>query len=293
VPQINEALRLTCVWMVALSVPCASTAQTAALHIKIISGENTIYSAGAHVAKPLTIEVTDGTGRPVEGAKTSFQLPEEGPGGVFPNGLRTDLATTDPSGRATLRGLQLNRLSGPFNIRVTAAKEQARAGIVVRQQIGDATAVAEVAVERQPVAENPQRTSVVEPAKATPVPVEAAPATAKPATIATPRAVATGTDTGSKRVSDPVPGASASRPARVQTIVITQKSKSTSGPSASSGHRSHKKWVWLGLLVAGGAAGAFAGQNLGAAAAAHGAPAPAATAASVSIGAPSITLGKP
>src|SRR5579864_334229 len=112
-------------------------AQDAALHISVISGEGAVYSAGAHAAKPLTIEVTDAAGRPVAGARVSFQSPLEGPGGVFASGLETDLATTDSSGRATVRSLQLNRVPGAFHIRITAAKEQARAGTVVKQFIGD------------------------------------------------------------------------------------------------------------------------------------------------------------
>ena len=41
------------------------------------------------------MEETDATGRPVAAAKVSFQVPEEGPGGLFVNRLRTNLATTD------------------------------------------------------------------------------------------------------------------------------------------------------------------------------------------------------
>src|SRR5579863_3088175 len=128
---------MSCVWTTVLLVPWLLTAQTSALHITVVSGEDATHPAGAHVPKPITIEVTDAAGQPVEGARTSFQLSEEGPGGVFFSGLRTDLAMTDSHGRATVRGFQLNRTPGPFNVRVTAAKEQVRAGIVVRQSIGE------------------------------------------------------------------------------------------------------------------------------------------------------------
>ena len=132
-----KTIRMLCAWtIVILLIPCVSTAQNSALHITIVSGEDATHPAGAHVAKPITIEVTDAAGQPVEGARTSFQLPEEGPGGVLSSGLRTDLAVTDSHGRATLRGFQLNRTPGRFNVRVTVAKEQARAGTVVRQRIG-------------------------------------------------------------------------------------------------------------------------------------------------------------
>ena len=81
------------------------------------------------------MEVTDETGKPVEGAAVSFHLPEEGPGGVFSNGMRTEVAVTDSHGHASVHGLQLNRASGPFQIRIVASKEQARAGMVSFQYI--------------------------------------------------------------------------------------------------------------------------------------------------------------
>jgi hypothetical protein len=80
----------------------------------------------------------------------------------------------------------------------------------------------------------------------------------------------------------------------MQTIVITQEStKASSGPAASSGGKSHKKWVLLGILVAGGVAGAFAGSSLGVSSAAHGSTVAAGISSSVSIGTPTITIGKP
>jgi len=71
----------------------------------------------------------------------SFQLPPDGAGGLFSNGLRTDLAMTDSNGHATLHSMQLNRNAGAFRIRITAVKEQARAGIVSMQYIGEAGGV--------------------------------------------------------------------------------------------------------------------------------------------------------
>jgi hypothetical protein len=83
------------------------------------------------------VEVTDETGKPVEGAAVSFHLPEEGPGGVFANGMRTEVAVTDSHGHASVHGLQLNRAPGPFQIRIVASKEQARAGMVSSQYIAE------------------------------------------------------------------------------------------------------------------------------------------------------------
>jgi len=83
------------------------------------------------------VEVTDETGKPVEGAAVSFHLPYEGPGGVFANSMRTEVAVTDSQGHASVHGLQLNRASGRFLILIVASKEQARAGIASFQYIAE------------------------------------------------------------------------------------------------------------------------------------------------------------
>jgi len=121
----------------AVALAGTATAQVAILQIQVTEGEGGVHAPGARLARPLTVAVTDETGRPVAGAAVSFHLPEDGPGGVFPNGLQTDVATTDERGRATLRSLQLNRLAGRFKIRIIASKEQARAGMVSFQYIAE------------------------------------------------------------------------------------------------------------------------------------------------------------
>ncbi len=114
-----------------------AVAQVAVLHIKVIEGEGAVNAAGARNARPLSVEVTDETGKPVESASVSFHLPDEGPGGTFGNGLRTDVTVTDSSGRANLHTMLLNRTPGRFAIRIVASKEQARAGIMSFQYISE------------------------------------------------------------------------------------------------------------------------------------------------------------
>lgn len=129
--------------------PCLAMAQIAGLQIKVLEGEGAVHPAGAHIARPLTVQVTDENGLPVAGAAVSFQLPPEGPSGLFSNGLRTDLVLSDANGHAAVRGLQLNRTGGQFRIRITAVKEQARAGLVSMQYIGENKAGAPVSAARQ------------------------------------------------------------------------------------------------------------------------------------------------
>ena len=136
--------------------PCMAMAQIAVLQIKVVEGDGVVHPLGARIVRPLTVEVTDETGRPVAGAAVSFQLPPEGPSGLFSNGLRTDLILTDGAGRASIHSVQLNRTGGPFRIRITAVKEQARAGAISTQYIGEskaapvATAVKAVAAPAAP-----------------------------------------------------------------------------------------------------------------------------------------------
>jgi hypothetical protein len=54
---------------------------------------------------------------------------------MFENGLHTEIAISDDHGQATVRHLQFNSIPGDFQIRVIAAKDQARGAAMVRQSI--------------------------------------------------------------------------------------------------------------------------------------------------------------
>jgi hypothetical protein len=95
---------------------------------------------GARATRGITVLVTDETGKPLEHAPVSFRLPEEGPSGVFSSGLRTEVVTTAPDGRATVWGMQWNKTPGLVEIRITAIKDPARAGIITTQYLSDALA---------------------------------------------------------------------------------------------------------------------------------------------------------
>ena len=110
------------------------------VQLKVVDGEGTVYRTGTRATRGLTVLVTDETGKPVENAAVSFRLPEDGATGVFSSGLRTEVVTTGPNGRATVWGMQWNKTPGPVEIRVTTAKDEARAGIVSTQYLSDAIA---------------------------------------------------------------------------------------------------------------------------------------------------------
>ena len=67
-------------------------------------------------------------------------MPEEGPGAAFAQGMRTEIRTTTPDGRASVRDFTANRVSGPFQVRVTVVKNGVRAGTIVSHYVSDAPA---------------------------------------------------------------------------------------------------------------------------------------------------------
>ena len=108
------------------------------LQIQVVEGEGAVHGLRTRSGRPVSVQVTDETGRPVEGAAISFRLPEEEPSGVFANGLKTELLISGKDGKASVWGIQWGSAPGPLRIRVTAAKDTARAGVFVSQYLIEA-----------------------------------------------------------------------------------------------------------------------------------------------------------
>jgi hypothetical protein len=130
-----------------LLLPLCLAAQTGApgapavLTIRVVQDNGPVHAIGSRAASVLTVEVTDDAGGPVENAAVSFRLPASGPGGVCSNGLTTDVVITKRDGRASLSGVRFNKTPGPFEIRVTAAKGQVRAGTVIARELSTSQGV--------------------------------------------------------------------------------------------------------------------------------------------------------
>lgn len=129
-----KSVGLAALWLLGAA---PALAQVAILQIRVIEGEGAVHLPASRSTRPITVEITEETGKPVAGAAVSFHLPEDGPGGAFVNGLRTEVVITDAHGRASLHGLLANRIPGRFQIRILASKEQARAGTVSFQYVAE------------------------------------------------------------------------------------------------------------------------------------------------------------
>lgn len=124
--------------------------EAAILQILVLEGDSAVHALGSRSVRPLSVRVADETGRPVSGAAVSFRLPEEGPGGVFASGMKSEVSVTGSDGRASVWGILWNRAAGPFQVRVTAVKGQSRAGIVISQYLSEN--VSENPSDRPPLA---------------------------------------------------------------------------------------------------------------------------------------------
>jgi hypothetical protein len=116
--------------LVLLLFPVAAQNDPAILLIRIVEGEGAVYPIGSRATRGVTVQVTDETGKPVDSAAVVFRLPADGPTGTFSSGMQTEVITTSADGRANVWGMQWNRVTGPMEVRITAAKGQARAGTV-------------------------------------------------------------------------------------------------------------------------------------------------------------------
>lgn len=125
-----------------LCIALPSWAQDPAiLQLRVVQGEGSVYGTNSRATRGVIVQVTDETGKPVEGAAVTFRLPEQGPTGEFNSGKRTELLTTAADGRAEVWGMQWGREPGAFELRITAAKGATRGGVLCPLYLSDAPAL--------------------------------------------------------------------------------------------------------------------------------------------------------
>jgi hypothetical protein len=228
------------------------------LHLRVVEGGGTEYKTGSLSDKSVVVAVTDQDDSPVPSVAVLFRLPDEGATGAFTDGTRVIIAYSDMQGLAAVRNIQWGSTPGPVVLRITATKGTAHAGILVPEMLtaGGRSKHAKTAVANPP--------PVTQPVQPKPMAAIQEPAT-QPAPLQ------------SAAVS---PVETAPRPAELPSVSVVTDSK-------ESVHSGHKKWIWIALIGAGAAAGAFA-----AAGRSHSSPSSSST-PSLSIGSPSVSIGRP
>jgi hypothetical protein len=132
-----RALRFVGCCLTTLAASLHGAGALTGLNIRIVDGEGQKYAMGSRATRSVSVQITDDSGKPVEGATVTFLLPEQGPGGVFANGTKTEVTSSRADGTAQVWGMQWNHTPGSFEIRITAAKEDVHAGTVCPLSLAD------------------------------------------------------------------------------------------------------------------------------------------------------------
>lgn len=90
------------------------------LKISVLEGEGSFNNIKRRVGRDSVVNVRNERDQPVSGAKVTFTLPAEGPGGAFADGQKIFVTMTDASGHAATAGFKPNLVEGRFQIRVKA-----------------------------------------------------------------------------------------------------------------------------------------------------------------------------
>jgi hypothetical protein len=132
-----RTLRFAGCYLATLAASLDGAGAVTGLNIRIVDGEGQKYAVGSRATRGLSVEITDDSGKPVEGATVTFLLPDQGPGGVFANGTKTEVTSSRADGTAQVWGMQWNHMPGSFEIRITAAKEEVHAGTLCPLSLAD------------------------------------------------------------------------------------------------------------------------------------------------------------
>src|SRR5580704_15861629 len=119
---------LVCAPSVSAQLPAVSPDQ---IELRIVSGSGAEFQPGSQQKQRLVMQVVNQDERPLAGVAVTFQLPDDGPSGLFGNGQRSIVAFTNDEGEASITGVKWNNTSGLVSIRVTAVKGMAHAGTLL------------------------------------------------------------------------------------------------------------------------------------------------------------------
>ena len=201
------------------------------IELRIVSGAGAEFQPGSQQKQRLAVQVVNQDERPLAGVAVTFQLPDEGPGGLFGNGQRSMVAFTNEEGEASIGGIKWSNTPGSVSIRVMAVKGMAHAGtlLTVRLAAGSGTSIPQSSPQpgQTPGPAAPPTAGETQTKPAASIDIQ-------PGTLRAPRA-----DSASS-----APQAGDQRPA----VTISGAPQGHSGSS-------NKKWLVIALVAAGAAAG--------------------------------------
>ena len=116
-----------------LGPPASAQPPAGGLQLLIVEGDGAINNVKQRVNRETIVQVEDENHKPIAGAAVIFFLPNQGPGGTFPNGSTTLTTTTNSEGQAVARGVRYNQQAGPMQLRVTASFAGQTATLIVNQ----------------------------------------------------------------------------------------------------------------------------------------------------------------
>lgn len=131
--RIMTPFLLFCLSSFAAQEAPTPTPEPGKLNLVIVEGEGAINNIKQRTARETIVQVEDENHRPVAGAAVLFLLPYYGPGGAFAGGAKSVVITTDNAGRAVMPQLQPNKLTGKFQVHVTASAHGQQATATISQ----------------------------------------------------------------------------------------------------------------------------------------------------------------
>ena len=116
-----------------LGPPASAQLPSGGLQLLIVEGDGAINNVKQRVNRETIVQVEDENHRPIAGAAVIFFLPNQGPGGTFPNGSTTLTTTTNAQGQASARGVRYNQQAGPMQLRVSVSFAGQTASLIINQ----------------------------------------------------------------------------------------------------------------------------------------------------------------
>lgn len=122
--NLKSQCAVCCTFLVLLNLfetPAWGQERSTRLQVLVLEGDGVTNMISQRAGRDVVVQVRDENGQPVSQAAVIFFLPNQGPGGTFPDGGLTLTTTTNNQGQAAARGIRINSQPGTMQIRVAAS----------------------------------------------------------------------------------------------------------------------------------------------------------------------------